>query len=219
MTEEDSKPRPNANYKLSKPDGPNPAAEENLVFYYNRERRLEKAPQAVKDLYAKRDTHNRFNLLKPLVADKPRAMMFFSIIMVCAMLVFVSILNKTGGTYSLDGNRIIVTGTRFDGATIAVLTKTVKKNSGQAYTGAVDIAVNPVTIANSSANTSSANTSGANTSGDNTDGEDAPFFYHRIFFSMEPVEEYRFAIPFDSPEQLMILQTEKSTIQIKYKPE
>jgi len=205
MTEENKKLRPNANYKLSKPDGPNPAAEENLVFYYNRERRLEKAPQAVRDLYAEKKTG--FNLLRPLVADKPRATVFFTIIFMCAVIIIVSIVTKTGGAYSLEGNRIEVSGTRFEGATIVVLTKTVKKNAGHAYTGAVDVAVSyPVG-------------GGANGVVSNGGDEDYPVFYHRIFFSMETVEEYRFAVPFDAPEQLLILQTEKNTLQIKYKPE
>jgi len=203
MTEEEKKPRPNANYKLSKPDGPNKAAEENLVFYYSRERRLEKAPQAVKDLYNKDKTNRRFSLLGPLVADKPRATVFFTIILVCVAIIIVTLVNKTGGVYSLDGNGVAITGTRFEGATIVVLTKTVKKNAGNAYTGAVDIAVSiPVN-----------NVGGAENS------EDYPVFYHRIFFSMEPIEEYRFAVPFDSPEQLLILQTERNTLQIKFKPE
>jgi hypothetical protein len=200
MTEEDKKPRPNANYKLSKPDGPNKAAEENLVFYYNRERRLEKSPQAVKDLYNKKNTGSRFNLLGPLIADKPRATVFFTIILVCVAIVIVTLVNKTGGVYSLDGNGIAVSGTRFEGATIVVLTKTVKKNAGNAYTGAVDIAVSYP----------------ADNGGE---AGDYPVFYHRIFFSLEPVEKYRFAVPFDSPDQLLILQTERSTLKIKFNPE
>jgi hypothetical protein len=203
MTEEENKPRPNANYKLSKPDGPNKAAEENLVFYYNRERRLEKAPQAVKDLYNKDKNNRRFSLLGPLIADKPRATVFFTIILICVAIVIVTLVNKTGGVYSLEGNSISITGTRFEGATIVVLTKTVKKNAGNAYTGAVDIAVSyPV-----------------NGGAVYSDGEDYPVFYHRIFFSMEPLEEYRFAVPFDPPEQLLIMQTEKNTLQIKFKPD
>jgi len=205
MTDENKKPRPNANYNLSKPDGADPVREENLTFYYNRERRLEKAPQAVKDLYDEKKTAGRFNLLKPLVADKPRAAVFFTIILMCAFIVIVSIVNKTGGSYSLEGNKIEVTGIRFEGATIVVLTKTVKKNSGNAYTGAVDVAVSPLN-----------NVSGG---AENDDGENYPVFYHRIFFSMETSEEYRFAVPFDLPEQLLILQTEKNTLRIKYKPE
>jgi len=199
MTEE-KKPRPNANYKLSKPDGPNPAAEENIVFYYNRERRLEKASQAVKDLYAKRGTHNSFNLFKPLVADKPRATLFFTILLICAFIIIVSLVNRIGGSYSFEGNKIDINGTRFEGATIVVLTKTVKKNSNYSYTGAVDVAV-------------------SYPSGVNAGTDEVPVFYHRIFFSMEPVEEYRFAVPFVFPEQLIVLQSEKSTLQIKYKPE
>jgi hypothetical protein len=206
MTEEEKKPRPNANYKLSKPDGPNKAAEENLVFYYSRERRLEKAPQAVKDLYNKDKNNRRFSLLGPLVADKPRATVFFTIILVCVAIIIVTLVNKTGGVYSLSGNSITISGTRFESATIVVLTKTVKKNAGNAYTGAVDIAVScPV---NGIVNDSVVN-----------NGEDYPVFYHRIFFSMESIEEYRFAVPFDSPEQLLILQTERNTLQIKFKPE
>jgi len=173
--------------------------EENLVFYYNRERRLEKAPQAVKDLYDEKKKITRFNLLRPLIADKPRATIFFTIIMICAVLVIISILNKTGGSYSFEGNMISITGTRFEGATIVVLTKTVKKNSRGAYTGAVDIAVSCPE--------------------NGVFNEDSPVFFHRIFFSMENAEEYRFAVPFDSPEQLIILQTEKNALQIKYKPE
>jgi len=203
MTEETEKKRPNAKYKLSKPDGIKPGMEENLTFYYNRERRLEKAPQAVKDLYDESKKITRFNLLRPLVGDKPRATIFFSIILICAVLVIISIINRTDGVYSLEGNRIEITGARFEGATIVVLKKTVKKNSVNAYTGTVDIAVSPK----------------ANGDFDGADGEEYPLFYHRIFFSMETSEEYRFAVPFDSPEQLLILQTEKSALQIKYKPE
>jgi hypothetical protein len=200
MTEEDKKPRPNANYNLSKPDGANPVSAENLTFYYNREHRLEKASQAVKDLYAEKKTYNRFNLLRPLVADKPRAMVFFTILFMSAVIIVISLVDRYGGSYSLEGNKIEISGTRFDGTTIVVLTKTIKKNAGNPYTGAVDVAVSyPV-------------------SGPSEDG-DYPVFYHRIFFSMETMEEYRFAVPFDSPEQLLILQTEKNTLQIKYKPE
>jgi len=204
---EEKKTRPNANYKLSKPDGPNPEAEENLVFYYSRERRLEKSPQAVKDLYAKHDSHNRFNLLKPLVADKPRATLFFTIILVCVFIIIVSLVTKTAA-YSLDGNKIEISGTRFEGATIVVLTKTVKKNADKAYTGAVDIAVfYPV------------NSGGGGAVNSNAENEESPVFYHRIFFSTDPVETYRFAVPFDTPEQIIIIQSEKNRLQINYKPD
>jgi len=208
MTDETKKTRPNANYKLSKPDELKPGMEENLTFYYNRERRLEKAPQAVRDLYDEKKKVTRFNLLRPLIADKPRATIFFTIILMCVVTVIISLVNKYGGSYSLDGNRIEIKGTLFEGTTIVVLTKTVKKNAGNAYTGAVDVAV---TCPSDGGGGGVASSGGAD--------EDYPVFYHRIFFSMENTEEYRFAVPFEFPEQLLILQTEKSTLQIKFNPE
>jgi hypothetical protein len=210
MTEENKKPRPNANYNLSKPDSANSVREEELTFYYSREHRLSKASQNVKDLYAEKKNAGRFNLLGPLIADKPRATLFLSIILICVAMFVLSIVNKLGSSYSLEGNKIEISGTRFEGAVLVVLTKTIKKTvgrtagrtSGQVYTGPVDIAVSyPVN------------------SGAEISDEDYPVFYHRIFFSLAPVERYRFAVPFDTQEQIIILQTEKNTLQIKYKPE
>ncbi|MDR0302852.1 MAG: hypothetical protein LBI04_11155 [Treponema sp.] len=197
MTDEEKKPRPNANYNLSRPDGTNSDGEEKLTFYYNRERRLEKSSQIVKDLYAEKKTGSRFNFLRPLVADKPRATVFFTIVLMSAAIILLSIVNKFGGSEVLEGNRIDIAGTRFEGTTIVVLTKTIRKNAKQAYSGAVDIAVSYPAAEN----------------------EDYPVFYHRIFFSTDPIEEYRWAVPFDTPEQLIVLQTEKGKLQVKYKSE
>jgi hypothetical protein len=55
MSDGNEKRRPNANYKLS-PDTVRP---EDIVYHYNRERRLEKAPQIVQDLY-KEQPRSRF---------------------------------------------------------------------------------------------------------------------------------------------------------------
>ena len=193
------KRRPNANYNLSRPDKPD--AEENLTFHYSRERRLANAPQAVRDIYAENKQQTRFNLFKPLVADKPRAMLFASIIILCAIILFLSTIGYFDTSYALDGNKIEITGTRFENATILVLKKTVKTGiaaiNSSPYSGAVDIAVSPVV------------------SGD----EEFPVFYHRVFFSLDKTEEYRFAVPFDASDLLMVLQSEKSSVQIKIKPE
>ena len=198
MTDNADKPqRPNANYKLSKPDNAGNPKEEELVFHYNREHRLAKAPQSVKDLYADKKQY-RFNLLRPLIADKPRAFVFFTILIICAAIFLLSILGYFDKWYSLDGNKIEITGTKFEGTTIVVLKKTLKKGQVSPYSGPVDIAVSPA---------------------EESEDEELPVFPHRIFFSMEPVEEYRFIAPFDSPELLMVLQTEKDTIYIKLKTE
>jgi len=185
--------RPNANYNLSKPDTVT-NKKESITFYYNRERRLAKAPQAVKDLY-KEQKFNRFNLLRPLIADKPRAMIFTSIVILCAAIVLLSLLGYINKTYSLEGNKLTVGATGYEGTAIIVLKKTVN-NKKTAYTGAVDIAVSPVV--------------------QNMD-EQYPVFYHRVFFTLEQEEIYRFVVPFDSSDIAVVLQTEKSTLKITVK--
>ena len=204
MTDQDNPQRPNANYKLSKPDMTKDEAEktlkhESLTFHYNRERRLEKAPQAVRDLYNKKKRYSSFNLFRPLVADKPRAILFFTILLMCAAIYILSIVDKLGvSSYLLDGNRILVTGARYEGTTIVVIKKTVASRRTLPYTGAVDVIALPVITA--------------------LEG-DFPTFFHRIYFTPEPEEEYRFIVPFDSSEQVIVLQTEMSSINLKFTPE
>jgi len=196
VSDENKPHRPNEKYKLSKGDDSFNPENEELVFYYNRERRLEKAPQIVKDLYANPvKKQNRLNLLRPLIADKPRAMLFVTILVLCAVILVLSLLGYFSNSYSLEGNKIEISGNAFEGTTLVVLRKTV--NSKTAYTGTVDIAVSvPV-----------------------QPDEEMPLFYHRVYFTLEQEEVYRFVVPFDSPELLMVVQTEKSNLQIKFKPE
>jgi hypothetical protein len=195
MTDNDDTPhRPNAKYNLSKSDAVNPDEEQKLIFYYNREHRLAKAPRIVKDLY-KEQKRSRFSLIRPLIADKPRAILFFTIVLICVAIIIFSLLGYFSTSYSLGGNKIDITGTAFEGTTIILIRKNTEKAS--AYTGAVDIAVSPA-----------------------MQGEDEyPVFYHRIFFTLTEEEEYRFVVPFDPPELLMALQAEKFTLQLKLKPE
>jgi len=195
VNEENKPHRPNEKYKLSRSDDSFNPEHEKLTFYYNREHRLAKAPQEVKDLYAEQKKVNRFNLLQPLVADRPRATLFISILVLCAAIFMLSILGYFDKSYSLDGNKIEISGTAFEGTTIVVLRKSIKSKT--AYSGAVDIAVSVAVQPD----------------------EDMPLFYHRVFFTLTQEEEYRFAVPFDSPELLMVVQTEKSDLKIKFKPD
>jgi len=193
MTDEERPHRPNEKYKLSKGDNLN-VKEEELVFYYNREHRLAKAPQNVKNLYNGAQKKNRFSLIRPLIADKPRAMLFVTILVICAAIIVFSILGYFDNSYALEGNKIEINGTVLEGTTVVILRKTVKNS--EAYSGAVDIVV---TVAVQS-------------------GEELPLFQHRVFFTLSKEEEYHFVVPFDSPELLMLAQTEKSNIRIKFKP-
>ncbi|MDR2730039.1 MAG: hypothetical protein LBB81_03975 [Treponema sp.] len=188
--------RPNANYNLSAANNAGKDEDGKLIFHYSRERRLAKAPQAVKDLYVEHK-FNRFNLLKPLVTGKPHATLFFTIVLLCAVILVFSITGYFDTSYTLEGNRIAVKGTSYDGTVIMLVRKTAGKKS-VSYTGAVDIAVSPAI---------------------KSEDEDYPVFYHKVFFSQEDEEEYRFVLPFDSQELVVVMQTEKSTLKFKMKPE
>jgi len=183
--------RPNMNYNLS----PDKTSDQNegITFYYSRERRLANAPKEVQDLY-KETKPNRLGLIGPLVADRPRRILFFMIILLCLTILMLSRLGFFDTTYIIEGNKIEISGTGFEGVSIMILRKTIH-NRTAVYSGAVNIAVSPVV----------------------QPGEDYSVFYHRVFFSLENEEEYRFSVPFDSPELLLVLQTEKSSLNINVK--
>jgi len=191
------KKRPNANYKLSKPDDAPLPPKEELPFYYNREHRLAKASKDVQDLY-KEKKPNRFGFFTVLVADTPRKFLFFSIILICVMIWLLALLDYFDSSYTLDGNKLKISTSAYEGSTIVTVRKTVKNKN--AYTGAVDVAVSVPVAAKNDA--------------DNQEN-DFPVFYHRLFFSLDKEEQYSFAVPFDSGELLLVLQTEKYTLKVK----
>jgi len=190
MSDDPGEKRPNANYKLS-PDKQHNGTQE-LPFYYNREHRLEKAPEAVRNLYDNKPI--RSGLLHSLVADRPRRFLLVVIILLCLTILVLSLFGYLDNSYSLDGNKIEITAAGFEGTSIIVLNKKIKNKN--AYNGAVDIAVSIAV----------------------EEGEDYPVYTHRIFFTTEKEEVYRFAVPFDNPDLLMVLQSEKDTLHIKFNP-
>jgi len=198
----DGNQRPNAKYKLSKPDNAE-VPREGLTFYYNRERRLAKASKDVQDLY-KEKKPNRFGLISVLISDKPKKILFFSIIIICAMIWILGLLGYFDSSYTLEGNKLKISASAFEGTTIVVVNKAVKNKNP--YTGAVDVAVSaPLSLQGSLPV--------------QTDENNYPVFYHKIFFSLEREEQYSLVVPFESNELLMVLQTEKHTLKLKIKTE
>ncbi|MDR2478612.1 MAG: hypothetical protein LBD48_04785 [Treponema sp.] len=197
--EESPRKRPNAKYRLSKET----INEDAITFYYNREERLSKAPQTVRDLY-REEPPKRFNLLRPLTGSKPRMMMFGSIVLICAAIMVLSVFGYTGSSWDFDGNQLTIQALKYEDTVIVALKKNIKKSlfgfTASAYTGAVNIAVMPAGM-------------------DSGTEQPGGIFYHRVFFTLEEREDYRFAVPFDDDELVLVLQTERKTLSVKIKPE
>jgi len=205
MSDETPSKRPNAKYKLS-PDKRNEAAAgsfrgegsgsvntQDIPFYYSRGRRLEKAPEAVRSLYYD-NKPVRFGLFHSLIADRPRRFLFAMIILLCVAILLLSIFGYFDTSYLLDGNKIDAAAASYEGSSIIIINKTVRNKN--AYSGNVDIGVSPAV------------------------GEEDAYsiFTHRVFFSAEKEEVFRFAVPYDNPELLIVLQNEKNIVQIKINP-
>ncbi|MDR2101159.1 MAG: hypothetical protein LBP43_01150 [Treponema sp.] len=174
-----------------------PPDKREVVYYYSRAHRLDRASEAVRTLNDETPA-SRPNLFRTLTATKPLAILFISIIMVVVFISLASILTGSNGTITLGGNTLTVNALRFQGLTYLVIKKT--GNEDRAYTGAVDVAVSPAL-------------SGGET------GENSPISGKRIFFSLNPEEEFRFSLPFEAPELLILIQTERERKNFKVKVE
>ena len=188
--EEKKQKRPNANYGLSRQK----VNEEEITYHYNRERRLEKAPQAVRDLY-KDEKPARFNLLRPLMNTKGKTTLFLSIVIMSIFIIMLNIMGYIGSNNELEGNLIEAEAFKYDGAVLVVIKKTITKNrlgkTSHAYTGNVNIVVSDSKA-------------------------DYPV---KIAFNPQPVQSFEFTVPFDSDELSLYLQTESNNLKLKINPE
>jgi len=201
MSDDDKeKKRPNAKYGLSRET----IQGAEVVRHYDRERRLEKAPQQVRDLY-KEQPRRRFGLFSSLTGSRPGAILFGTIIILCVVMLMLSFFGFTGDSRELDGNIIYVNGSKHEGTVIIEVIKKPRKDkiarNIKAYTGAVDIAVFPTAK-----------------SGADQNPQSGDIFYHRIFFTNTREERFGFTVPFDSGEMSFIFMTEKKSLNLTIKP-
>jgi hypothetical protein len=193
------KKRPNANYKLSNEN----TEGTEIVHHYNRERRLEKAPQAVRDMYVEQP-RKRLGFFFSLLGTKPNAMLFGTIVLLCLMMLMLSFFGFTGDSRELDGNILSVKAKKHEGVILVEVRKTPRKDviarHINAYTGAVDLAVFPAAKKGTEQSQLTANV-----------------FYHRIYFTNDQEEKYLFTVPFEQNELGFIFRTEKKALNLTIK--
>jgi len=167
----------------------NKVTEKDLVFYYSREKRLEKASPRVQALYDDQPK-KRLALFSSLVDSKPKALLFTSIVVICLLILFLTYLAPQGSSADIGSNGIAVSALKYDGVTFIVLKKTRLKND--AWAGLVDM---------------------------NVSAGGAASYNRAVFFSDEQTEEFRFSLPYESDELLFSLQAGPDTLNIRIRPE
>ncbi|MDR1373715.1 MAG: hypothetical protein LBJ24_01950 [Treponema sp.] len=180
---------------------PKPESMQDLVFYYSREKRLERASSALRAFVNDSGPPPRRGLFRTLAANKSQAMVFFSIIIISAVMILTSLFHASRDEVLLEGNALTVSALRYQGSTILVIKKELK-NQKNPYAGAVDVGVSP-----------------ALSRGEQAAGAEVPVFARRIFFTLEKNEEYRISVPFEGDELLLLFQAEERRVTLRVKPE
>jgi hypothetical protein len=173
---------------------------QEVVYHYNRERRLARASAAVRELN-KPGPAMRGGVVRMLTATRPLTILFLTIVVLVIMTLLMSYRAPSRGGRILGGNTIRASAQSAEDAIFITFTKTITTKDNP-YTGAVDIAVSKVL-----------------SSQERQEGIQAPISAQRIFFTLEDEEEYRLAIPFTAGELLILIQGGEQRVTFRIKPE
>lgn len=170
------------------------------VYYYSRERRLSRASPAVQALNDGKFI--RPNLSKSLFGTKSNAVIFMLVVFFIAVFGLASRFSGLNRGVKLGGNTIAVSILREESVLILGIAKNMPK-SGEAYIGAVDIAVSPVMSKPKEGEAQ----------------EMPPVFVHRIFFNTVDSETFQVVLPFDGTDFLVVLKTDSEQKSLRLKAE
>jgi hypothetical protein len=160
-------------------DSPN----QDVVYYYSRERRLARASDAVRAINEP-GPPVKGGMVRVLFATRSGTLLFITIVILC---VFILFLHYTRGRpdMTIGGNSIAVSALRSEGSTFVEITKKALEND--CYTGPVDLALSiPQNLMK---------------------GEvEAPVANQGIFFTPEETEGFRFSLPFTAPQLIILMR-------------
>ena len=172
--------------------------DQEIVYYYSREKRLERASPQVRAL---NDYKNKQKENGPSgFLSRPNIMPLISIVMIFIMFTIISRLSREDTSVLLGGNRIDVKIYKEEGLLILELLKKFPIE-GEFYTGDVDIIVSPVL----------------------KKGEEPSKalkeFHHRVSFNAVDSENYVVSLPFEENDFYVILinPNEQKSLRIRAK--
>jgi hypothetical protein len=160
-----------------------------VTFYYNRERRLERASPAVRALNEEGPPVKR-GLIRSLTSTKPHLFLFISILIIMAMIMAFSALSGSPhNNLTMTGNTLRISAGRSGDESFIVINKSIAAKEENPYIGEVYVAVSPILR-----------------SSEKIESADIPVFTARIFFSLEQEEEYRLVLPFAGENYMLLFQ-------------
>jgi hypothetical protein len=90
--------------------------DERVVFRYNRERRLERASEDVRKMYEEGYAPKK-GILRGLTSNPGSRSVFFSILILCVAIVFLTLFGNRGDSASFDGASSTIKAFPYDGST------------------------------------------------------------------------------------------------------
>jgi hypothetical protein len=166
---------------------PPPEPDRELVFYYNRERRLERASPEVRAMNEGIPLA-KGGFVRSLTSTRPHRILFATIVIITLWILIFSSISGSRGSLTIAGNTLHLSAG--GGAEPFVLVKKRVVSGAEApYTGVVQAGVSPYIKTAEKMNPA-----------------DIPVFTERIFFTLEAEEEYRFDLPFSAESYLLLFQ-------------
>jgi hypothetical protein len=198
---DDQEQTPESGRKVSPPREAEPSKEPDreLVFYYNRERRLARASADVRALNEGR-LRMQGGVIRSLTSTKPHLLLFITIMIIFAGIMVLSNLSGSpGSSLTLGGNALRISAG--GGANPFILvTKTIPSGVEDPYTGPALVGVSPLMG-----------------SSEKTDPADIPVFTDQVFFTLENEETYRFDLPFRAETYLLLFQAGDQRVSARVK--
>jgi hypothetical protein len=167
-----------------------------LVFYYNRERRLARASADVRALNEGK-LRMQGGVIRSLTSTKSHMLLFITILIIFAGMMLLSRLSGPRGGGLILGGNVLRVSAGGGPEPFLLVTKTIPSGVEAPYAGPVYVGVSPFIK-----------------SPGKTDPADIPVFTDQVFFTLEGEEAYRFDLPFSAETYLLLFQAGDGDLRV-----
>jgi hypothetical protein len=158
-----------------------------LIFYYNRDRRLERASPEVRAMNEGKPLM-RGGVIRSLTSTRPHQILLVTIVLISVWILVFSHVSGSRDRVTLLGNTLQA-GASGSGEPFIIIKKRVISGTEAPYTGEVYVGVSPFAKSSEKINPA-----------------DIPVFTAQLFFTFEEEEEYRLDLPFSAETYLALFQ-------------